>query len=287
MLYNGYTGMGSPLILSLIVCIVLMPFTLFAEEEELVVASVNGEEITSGMMMAELVRLHSMTAEGMKRSDFSIEKLLNRLINDRMLIQEARASGLDTEPSIVAETNAFWDKLAVRSMLAELFPDTFTVTDSEIRNRFQKDFERFEYRMLSVTDSILARQLLDSLQSGTEMAALVARHSVDRFRENEGLGASYTYAETPSLVQKDIPESEVGTLIGPVDFGRTFSIIRIENRIAPDITALDSLSKSIGTAIRYEKRVAARDAFILELRKTIDYSVDTDLVEAMAGRIIR
>jgi hypothetical protein len=48
----------------------------------------------------EIVRLHSrLDAEKMK--DFSYRNLFNRMINDRLLVHEARAMGMDEEPWLV------------------------------------------------------------------------------------------------------------------------------------------------------------------------------------------
>jgi hypothetical protein len=87
------------------------PAASSASAEPLVI--VGGDTISTRDMDEALVETHSkMSAD--EKLDFDYRKLLNKLVNDRLLMQEARAMGMDEEPSLLGRLDTMRTRNAIR-----------------------------------------------------------------------------------------------------------------------------------------------------------------------------
>lgn len=251
-----------------------------------VVATVNGEAITTKMVQRELIRIHTAGATDTSRVNFSLDKLVQRMINDRLLEQEARSVGLDQDSAVIEKVNHYRDNAAYRAMMKAVFPDTFKASEDEVRAEFAKDFQRFDIRTLCVMDSALAASLADSIRHGAPMATLAKAHSIDKYKDNGGLAGSYILLDLPLPVQPQALSSKPGDLIGPNYLWRTFALIQIEQRLDPDTAMkLDSVRSSLEKVVIGNRRTAAVHAYAQKLRATNQVTVDSSALDSLPLRM--
>jgi parvulin-like peptidyl-prolyl isomerase len=250
-----------------------------------IIAYVNGDSISTEMVRRELVRLHASGVPEAERSDFSLERLVQKVIDNKLLTQEARLIGLDLDPEISKRVTRYREDLAYRDLLNDAIPDTFTVSRAEIFAEYARDFQRFDLRLLCVNDSLLADMLADSIRQGASMAQLAMVHSVDRFRDVGGAAGSYTLLEAPIDLRPYLLRSHAGELIGPLYLWRLYSLVRVEDRIEADTTRFDTLRPFLEKRLLDDKRRAARREYADRLRSEIPVKVDSAAIDSVIERM--
>lgn len=256
--------------------------------EQQAVAIVNGEPILLESVERELMRIHMMSTPDAEthRRDFDLDRLIQKMINDRLLAQEARAIGLDEDQQFVSRVRAFRDRLAYRVLVAELLPDTFTVSDAELQSAYAHYLQRFELRLLAVADSMLMVQLAESLRAGESFEQLAGTHSVGRFKEHQGYTGLHALYALPEEIHGALLASAPGTLIGPQPLYRLQTLFRVENRLGPDpAIPVDSVRGMLDAFILAEKREGARRALIDRFRTEIAVVVDSALADSLLVRM--
>ncbi len=248
------------------------------------IAYVNGDSISADRVQRELMRIHSLRAHSIQRGDFDIDRLVNKLIDDRLITQDARLIGLEENPDVVERVTRFRENLALRALLDDVSPDTFTVSEAEIRAEFERDYQRFDIRLLVVNDSAFAEALADSIRQGTSMSRLAGTYSVGRYKETSGATGIHTLVSTPEKLQPYLLESDVGDLIGPLYLWRLFSLIRPEARLKADTAQWDSLRPILAQKIHESKLRAARREYAAQLRSEIPVAVDSTIIDSFLVR---
>ena len=251
------------------------------------IAYVNGDSISAARVRRELMRIHLSQAHAVHRGDFDIDRLVNKLIDDRLITQDARIIGLDQDPEVAERVTHFRETLALRALLDDVSPDTFTVSDAEIRSEIARDYQRFEIRLLCVNDSSFAEALADSIREGASMARLAGTHSVGRYRKTDGATGIHTLLDTPPALQPRLLESSVGELIGPLFLWKLFTLIRVEARLEADTAHQDSLRPILAKRIQERKLRTSRREYTLQLRDEISVSVDSAALDSIIPRMRR
>jgi parvulin-like peptidyl-prolyl isomerase len=248
------------------------------------IAYVNGDSISADRVQRELMRIHSSRAHSIQRGDFDIDRLVNKLIDDRLIAQDARLIGLEEDPDVIERVTRFRENLALRALLDDVSPDTFTVSEAEIRAEFERDYQRFDIRLLVVNDSAFAEVLADSIRRGASMSRLAGMYSVGRYKETNGATGIHTLVSTPEKLQPYLLESDVGDLIGPLYLWRLFSLIRPEARLKADTTQWDSLRPILEQKIHERKLREARSEYAAQLRGEIPVAVDSVIIDSFLVR---
>jgi parvulin-like peptidyl-prolyl isomerase len=266
-------------------CFFAMGYAAETPDSVKVVATVNDEPITTTMVVRELVRIHTAGAVDTSRAGFSLDKLVQRLINDRLLEQEARSVGLAEDSAVMAKVGKFRDQITYRILLKTLFPDTFTASDDEIRAEYAKDFQRFDVRTLCMMDSAMSAALADSIRHGAPFANFTARYSIDKYKDSGGLGGTYTLLDLPTVIQDQALASKPGDLLGPTYMWRAFVLMQIEKKLEPDTAEkLDSVRANVERAVITAKRTAALRTFAESLKTKFPVAVDSAILDSLPIR---
>lgn len=78
------------------------------------IAIVNGDSISVAMVENQLVSIHSAKAGHGMRDDFNLQSLISRMVNDQLLVQEARMIGLEEEPEVLQLKQDYRRKISCR-----------------------------------------------------------------------------------------------------------------------------------------------------------------------------
>lgn len=252
-----------------------------------VVATVNGDSITTDMLAEELGRIHMMQTEVVSRSDYSPEKLLQKLINNRLIVQEAEAIGLADDTVITNAVTRYRENLAYRALMRESMPDTFTVSDAELQREFARHYERFDVRFLCVPDSAQASHLADSIRRGAPMDALARELSIDKYKDNGGLSTEHVLRSLPVDLRPAFASSKPGDLIGPAPMWRVWATFRVEGRHPADPAIFDTVKSDVAQLIIEEKSNAFRRQYLANLRSYLPVFVDTVQVDSIIARMMQ
>lgn len=256
----------------------------FAQKMDKIAAIVNGDVITEDevavfMKMTQLAEEAGMSADDPKKLR---RELLERMIEDRLILQEARGVGLKPDPKMI-EDRIKEIKLRAGSELAfEMALKAQGVSLSELRDKFQNQYltymaiqgkiksrvqvsprevtdyyegnqdkffapESVVVRSIFVTDKVKLAQAIEQLKEGRDFAEV----SKD-FTEKSDLGAVGR-----GQLKKDLEDVlfslEPGVVSKPVAAGEGHYIFLVQEKLPASKMSLDEVKDSIMVMLEDQK----------------------------------
>lgn len=260
-------------------------FSVARAEESVVVATVNGDQITADMMAAELGRIHSAQSGEVHRSDFSLDKLLQRLINDRLILQDAYGLGIDQEKTVVDAVGWFRETAAYQILLEDIQPKDFNVPESELRAGFERYYRRAMLRLICVVDSSLSVQIADSIHQGVSMASLSTRYAIDKYKTLGGDAGVFPLYDIPEDLSRQLETATPGQLVGPMFLWNTWAVVRAEAFLPPDEAIYDSVKVILRKQLLIDKGAEFRKGFIAQESAGIPVWIDSAAVDSIPIRM--
>ena len=193
-----------------------------------VLAMVNGEAIPLAALEQHLSRIHSVADEA-ERSDFDLDRLMFKLINDVLIGQEARALGMAEDPKIVKKLEELREDLSLKLFEKEKIGDRAKPEEKKIRKTFQEQYRVVQLRTVSSYDEEGARQMLEELRAGEDMEAMALERSVDPIRLRGGLMKPAPRIDLQREVATVAFALAPGELGGPIRTDLGWTVIRVES----------------------------------------------------------
>jgi parvulin-like peptidyl-prolyl isomerase len=242
--------------------------------EAIVLARVNGESITSRDLDALLIRSHT-TMGDRERATFDFRKLLDRLVHDRLLIQQARALGLDQDEELLAQ---LWDRrvgYATREYVRTTFEAPDSVAESEIRVEFEEFYWKIQLRQISVPTKEAAQDLVGRIRKGASMDSLAKEVSVDSRRYRGGLHNLVHWVDVDPVLRGPSRDLASGDLSEPFPYRNVYAFVRVEERLPPDDAEYQDRRRGIEKALLSKEKKAAWRRFLQGLGRRIPVRVDS------------
>jgi peptidyl-prolyl cis-trans isomerase C len=199
-----------PLIPLLLIMAVLLLFSCSKQgaENKSYIAKVNGTVITEEMMKEELDSLPEQ-ARAIFMSQGESKELLNMLINQEILYQEAKKKGLDKDKRLQSAIEKFRKISMVKLLLAEEIEGKASVSDGELKNYYDEHKEDFrlnapgrkengQIMSFDVVKELVRQRLLSEKQQkvfASYMESLKKNHKIEI--NEEALG-KFSAAEAPT-----------------------------------------------------------------------------------------
>lgn len=113
--------------------------TAFAQTQNKVLATVNGYKITQADVDSIMKSLPTGTITDKNRSQVS-QNVLNSLISERVLLDEAKKQNLEHEPQVAQEIKTQTENILINALLQKKFGNqNFTPTDQEITQFYNQN----------------------------------------------------------------------------------------------------------------------------------------------------
>jgi hypothetical protein len=227
-------------------------------KRDAVLAHVDGDSVTTRDLVELLASLPRPRPGSPDAGRTDPDKLLKRLIQNRLLEQEGYRSGAQEDPMV---KNQVWELTRHRAMLALLDSVTADIQEPE-EGDFDAAFDRTNlmHRVshILVDNEPLALALLDSLNSGASFEALSRRHSLDSTRAESGGDLGWARADlyVPEF-QRALEGVPVGALAGPVASDQGWHILRLTETRTETVGQSDAMREELREAAM-RKRVMQR-----------------------------
>lgn len=292
-----------------LVALALLPFHTVSAEK-IVIDTDDDSQVVVRRGKAE-VTLHDIDAavESVpfdRRANFmdsprNIERLLEGLIMDRQLAEQARDLGLDQDPAIAAQI-----RLALDRALARRYLDQWASQQEEpdfeplARERYMANPARFsnpasvDVRHVLITVEKhgearareIAEEVLAKARAGEDFAKLVEDYSEDTEagRANGGLLRNIHPNQTsPAFEEAAFALTEPGQLSDVVrsDFG--FHVIRFESRTEARLRPFETVRDGIVAELRDDFRKRMREQHLSTFQSE-RLQIDEDLLVSLRGR---
>lgn len=224
--------------LSLIPKIVLVIFlvietTVFAADQKLpvingkkTVATVNDESITLNEFNQEVSSLKTgKSAEGKKGTE---SELLRRLINTKLIIQEARKIGLDELPEVKNMVDVF-SRIALRELLAERQLKDVKADEKEVEKIYRELVKEWKIKSVMFEKEDAAKKMEGEIKEGKSFDE-VARKVVSGGAAKGGEESNYlSRKDLLPQVAETVSKMEAGSVSPIIPVGSGFVILKVED----------------------------------------------------------
>jgi parvulin-like peptidyl-prolyl isomerase len=242
--------------------------------------SVNGEPIVREDVEHLLGGLHGAVEDG-ARSEWDLDRLMFRVVNDHLLAQEARALGMDDEPRIKNKVDAHRDVLMKNAFERDSIVARAQPTDEEVRALFRQQYRRVSLRILTAYDRDGAETALAEIRDGADLEALIGERSVDMYRLRGGLVEDLPRIDLIRGISDVVFDLQAGSLGGPVSTELGWSIFRVESFADADPARFEALKPTLQELVRRRKAKALRQELAITAREHHVVRVDTAVVAAI------
>jgi peptidyl-prolyl cis-trans isomerase C len=248
-----------------------------------IVATVNGEPIYFEDVERRLADMHSGQPAA-SRAAFDVDQLMFRLVNDALLAQEARALDMQLDAPIPAQIEKLRESLAVKRLEREEIWGGAETSEDEARAAYARDYRTVTLRIITVDDAETATGIRAALEAGADFETLARERSIDSYSARGGLIHALSYVDLPPELAEAAFDSNPGTIVGPLQTGLGWALIRPESvsEAAPEDFA--EREKSVRQVVRLRKAEALRSEFGRRLFDQHAASIDSARVAAIGAR---
>ena len=249
--------------------------------EKQVLAVVNGDSIFTTDVAAVFSKMHSaMTAD--TKSNFDYHKLVDKLISDRLLIQEAFELGMADEEYVTRFMDGRKKTWVSGVFVRDNFQPDTTVSEASIQEFFKANYHKVRVRTLSVASKVSADSLLQQIRQGVPMDSLAKLYSVDMFRYVGGAQSMKYWITVEQELRDHLGGAKKGDLIGPFPYRAVYAIMRIEETAPADTSELAGMRDYLTSMLRETKRYDDWSKFVDGLAARYDLEVDSAGIRAIA-----
>lgn len=251
------------------------------KSERTLLAVVNGDSIFTSDIDAIFAKMHSSMSAAAK-SDYDYHKLLNKLVNDRLIIQEAEALGMAEDEYLTGfldeKKEAWINGMYVRKNFT---PDS-TVNQNKILDFFRANYHKMRVRTLSVENRATADSLMLQIRTGASMDSLAKLYSVDMFRYVGGIQSLKYWITIEDELRQYLNGAKQGNLIGPFPYREVYAIMRVEETAAPDTSELAGMRDYLKSVLLDFQKADEWKSFVKGLGSRYGLEVDSAAVGEIA-----
>jgi len=239
--------------------------------ENVPIAEVNDEVVTLKELGDALVSSHEGRTEGEKqaaRIDFST--ILKRLINVRLIVQEAREMGMDELPE-VKEALKRNSNAVTRELLIEDIAKDVKADETEVE-KFRREVVR-EWKIKSVffEKEDDAKKMEEAIKAGKDFDELAAKAIEDKTAKGRGEGGYVKPKDLLPEIVKVVSEMKTGAVSPIVKVGSGnsagFTIIKLEDIRYPEDP--ETTERARGAVLDVARSEAVRNFKREAFKKTV------------------
>lgn len=243
-----------------------------------ILAVVNDEPITTTDVERVYRSIH-MNLSVEQRENFDFRQIINKLINDKLIVQEALGMGMDQEKAVANPTDEYHLRLSISQFIDSNFITSVTIRDAEVGVRFGKNYKQAQIRSIAVDSMSKAEEILAAVRDGQPMDSLALIHSIDSQRDKGGLHKLKYWKDIPGELRRQASKLKAGQLSEPFPFQSSFMVIRLEQLLPADSAVFSHAENVIRRSLVLDKRDAAWRVFLDSLHSQFLTTIDSGLVD--------
>jgi parvulin-like peptidyl-prolyl isomerase len=241
-------------------------------------ASVNGEPITAEDLRQQVESFHggvSANPEMVRRPD--AEAVLQRIVNAKLIIQEALNIGLDELPEVQSRFERGRNELLKRILAEHAVREIDAVDPAEVEPVYRAAVREVELNSLLFETAEAAQSFRDALGKGGDFATMAGAWIERGDAEGSGKSRFLNPAELLPAVSNALDGLDEGAVAGPIQLGGGFAVIRFVSERFPDDPEVRA---EVERSLLQSKRQVRLLEYTDELRKRYS-TVDEDLLKSL------
>jgi parvulin-like peptidyl-prolyl isomerase len=191
----------------------------------------------------------------------------------RLVVEEAKRRGMDRQLAVLDKVDARREEMMIDS-LRRVVAGRIEVSDAEKRSYYEEHPELYGPRPsvrvdeVLVADLTLAQRLRGQAEAGAPIDSLARVHSIREVTKKRG-GSMWLVTRDNPLLGPLAPlalDSEVGTLLGPLEVPGGYSVLRIAEKRQTPARPYEAVERNISTILRLRTEHQRMDALLVQLR---------------------
>ncbi len=250
---------------TVIVAAVLAVLIGCAKEKPIAVAKVGSIEIT----LEELKKKLPAQEFKSETEELNTKKsVLDQLIEDKLLLLEARNRGYDKEEELQKKLESLRKDASIKHMYGQLIVDKTEASDEDVREMWERLGEEVKARVITLGTKEEADSVLKELKAGTDFERLARENSIDTRSGPKGGDLGYVkwdaYNDEFSGVLFALNTGETSDVVEVKGF---YQIVRVEDRRKIEQKPFEEEKELLTEKVTVRKRAEAAQDFIDELKE--------------------
>lgn len=241
------------------------------------VAWVDGVPVTEGDLK-EALKITHRTEAVRPGEHLDLMDYVNKLIDERLIVQEAYRMGLDKDPWVQNKMHEYKLRESVVRLYKEEVQDRAWVSDDEMRRFYNEQMEATHIRQITVGTEEEARKILDQLEAGSDMAALAREHSIDMFKDKGGDRGFLHRSQLPESVRDVAFSLKDGQIAPVIRIPPGYQIIKIEEKRPAPEKSLEEIRQVVEKHLRKKKEEGLSQEVLKRYREQADIVISEDLM---------
>jgi parvulin-like peptidyl-prolyl isomerase len=241
-----------------------------------VVATVNAEPITAEDLNRALGMRHAEMAAGNKVGKVDYTEILNRLINIRLILLEARNIGLDELPEVKESVDSY-SRGALMAVLLKQQTKGIRPDENEADRIYKESVKEYKLLSLLFAKEEDAKRIEAEIKSGQDFNEIVKRATAEGIAKGAGEGEYLKQEQLLPEIKSAVSGMEIGAISPVIRIKPGFVILKPEEIRFPENPVAREQAEA--TALK-TRETAIRFQFIADLRKEY-VSVKQDVLDGL------
>jgi peptidyl-prolyl cis-trans isomerase C len=211
---------------------------------------------------------------------FDMSQYIQKLIDDRLIVQEALRMGLEDSPELQEKIREYVLRESVVKLYNEEIVGKASVTPEDVKKYYRENYEGFTLNIIEAGSEDEAGEIIRKLQGGEGFD----KFALDYASHSENQNPKDLVVKKKNLrpaIQEAVSGLKPGDISGVIKDQDKYYIVKLLDRQAALDEDLASVRASIASILRDEKIKKRSDDYLAELRKKSDVKIDRDLLASI------
>jgi peptidyl-prolyl cis-trans isomerase C len=247
---------------------------------ETILASFGGQTITLG----EFNQLWEQIPEEYKlQLDKTI--VLNQMISERLLIQEAKNMGLEEDKDVLEQIKKMTEQILVQALIQKDILDKVQVSDEEVEKYYKENQDKFTEKEQVHLFNILvkteeeAQDILEQLKAGEDFGEIAKTKSTGPSASKGGDMGFISKESTIPKIDEAVFALEIGELTDIIKSDYGFHILKVTEKKPESIKTLEEAKDEIMQTLLPEKQKDAFGNLLEELKSKAEIKINEELLQ--------
>lgn len=247
-------------------------------DNRVMLARVNGQEITLKQVKERFQGSHRGLMS-LLLNEPGLTRFINREIERRLLVEEAKRIGLDKDPELVEAVQEYKRTIISLTFYRDEVQSQISVSEEELKTFHSKLGEKVRVSLILVPTRAEAEQIREMLTAGTNFAQLAKERSLGRNAEKGGdLGVIGRGDLGPALENAafSLPEGETSQVVAT---SKGYGILQVKKRLEVQLPDFSQVRPWMKKVLASRKGKILKKAFLDKLWAWQEVKIDRQLVK--------
>ncbi|WP_151410434.1 peptidylprolyl isomerase [Anaerococcus sp. Marseille-P9784] len=223
--------------------------------ENKLIAEVNGVKIYQEDLFNLLAAMEDKARFNSKEG---LNVLADELVNQELLLQDAKENKLDNEEEFVKELEIVKNNMLKNYAMHKIF-EKVSVSEDEIENYYEENKDTLFSPVTYTASHILleseemADKVLDQINEGLDFKEAAKKYSLDPTKDNGGSLGSFPKGVMVKEFQQGLDELKIGEISKPIKTQFGYHIIKLDNKMDSSNT-YDDIKDKVKSTYEMVKR---------------------------------